>query len=260
MRTVFLKSSNGHHTGRRGKLWTHVTVAAHALCQLLLALLRSPLSAVAALCGRRSLRLRFALPHAPTALTRPLFRAPCVGKAIDGRYFGELTRQLLDRAERKYSKYQDTMELRISVYGIDGGEWARLAKWVLTPWQGADGQPPRPLISHANRWIIQIPRLYSLFRGKRGADGQPQVKAPASAQLSPFAQLSPPPSSTQPPHHHPLTRQPTLVTTGEALPGDAPAHLWPSRGGHPPPGGAPAASGATRECRRARLRRRRVQP
>ena len=70
---------------------------------------------------------------------------PCVrsSNAIDGRYFGELTRALLDRAERKFSKYQTTMELRISVYGIDGGEWARLAKWVLTPWQGAEDQPPR---------------------------------------------------------------------------------------------------------------------
>lgn len=95
--------------------------------------------------------------------------------AIDGRYFGELTRQLLDRAERKYEATQTTMELRISIYGIDQGEWAKLAKWVLTPWLGWEGLSARPLLSHVNRWIIQIPRLYSLFRNKRGSDGTPQI-------------------------------------------------------------------------------------
>jgi AMP deaminase len=95
--------------------------------------------------------------------------------AIDGRFFGELTRQLLDNAERKLASSQTTMELRISIYGIDRGEWGRLAKWVLTPWLGATGLPARPLLSEANRWIIQIPRLYSLFRGKTASDGTPQV-------------------------------------------------------------------------------------
>ena len=96
--------------------------------------------------------------------------------AIGGRYFGELTRALLDRFERKYDATQTVTELRVSIYGVDGDEWARLAAWVLSPWQGAEGREPRTLLSHCNRWIVQIPRLYALFRGKRGADGQPQVK------------------------------------------------------------------------------------
>ena len=94
--------------------------------------------------------------------------------AIDGRYFGELTRTLLDRLERKYTATQTTMELRVSVYGIDRAEWSTLAKWVLTPWQGAEGQPPR------TRWTARrcSPR-------PRGTDHHP--KACTSAGRRPAA-------------------------------------------------------------------------
>ena len=52
------------------------------------------------------------------------------------------------------SKYQHC-EWRLSIYGRNINEWDKLAKWVVN----------NKLISHNIRWLIQVPRLYEVFKG-----------------------------------------------------------------------------------------------
>ena len=70
---------------------------------------------------------------------------------IKGRYLAELTREVFSDLER--SKYQ-LAEYRISIYGRSLDEWSKLANWVC------DYQLFNPNV----RWIIQFPRLYSVYR------------------------------------------------------------------------------------------------
>jgi AMP deaminase len=53
------------------------------------------------------------------------------------------------------SKYQ-MVEWRISIYGRSKDEWDKLAKWVIE----------NKIISHNVRWLIQVPRLYNLYKEK----------------------------------------------------------------------------------------------
>merc|ERR1712159_781381 len=62
----------------------------------------------------------------------------------------EITRELLNDLEE--SKYQHT-EWRLSIYGRKRDEWAKMAGWVMD----------HDLISTNNRWMIQVPRLYSIY-------------------------------------------------------------------------------------------------
>jgi AMP deaminase len=73
--------------------------------------------------------------------------------SMGGRYLGEITRSLLNDLEE--SKFQHT-EWRLSIYGRSRSEWDKLAKWVLA----------HNLLSPNNKWMIQIPRLYSEYRKK----------------------------------------------------------------------------------------------
>ncbi|KAJ7913565.1 hypothetical protein B0H13DRAFT_491918 [Mycena leptocephala] len=70
---------------------------------------------------------------------------------IKGRYLAELTRELMTDLEQ--SKYQNC-EWRISIYGRSKDEWDKLAKWVIN----------NKLYSHNVRWLIQIPRLYNIYK------------------------------------------------------------------------------------------------
>lgn len=70
---------------------------------------------------------------------------------INGRYLAEITREVFDDLEA--SKYQMT-EYRISIYGRSVDEWDKLAEWVID----------NKLFSHNVRWLIQIPRLYDVYK------------------------------------------------------------------------------------------------
>lgn len=70
---------------------------------------------------------------------------------INGKYLAELTKQVMDDLES--SKYQMN-ELRISVYGRSIHEWDKLASWIVD----------NNLFSHNVRWLIQVPRLYDLYK------------------------------------------------------------------------------------------------
>ncbi|CAI5756565.1 unnamed protein product [Candida verbasci] len=70
---------------------------------------------------------------------------------IDGRYLAEITKQVMEDLEN--SKYQMN-ELRISIYGRNIHEWDKLAAWVID----------NKLFSHNVRWLIQVPRLYDVYK------------------------------------------------------------------------------------------------
>jgi len=87
---------------------------------------------------------------------------------IGGRYFAELLKIVLNRHELSKG-HVSGLELRLSIYGMERHEWDDLADWMLTDWEGGDF--PGPLVSKSNRWMIQIPRLWRIFRMKPGRDG-----------------------------------------------------------------------------------------
>ncbi|KAL0069172.1 AMP deaminase [Marasmius tenuissimus] len=70
---------------------------------------------------------------------------------IEGRYLAELTKEVM--ADLEQSKYQNC-EWRLSVYARTPDDWDKLAKWVVN----------NKLYSHNVRWLIQVPRLYDVYK------------------------------------------------------------------------------------------------
>jgi AMP deaminase len=70
---------------------------------------------------------------------------------IIGSYLAELTKEVIQELEA--SKYQFA-EYRISIYGKQSNEWEKLAAWASH----------NRLYSANVRWIIQVPRLYYVYR------------------------------------------------------------------------------------------------
>mmetsp|Transcript_118560 Transcript_118560/g.221522 ORF Transcript_118560/g.221522 Transcript_118560/m.221522 type:complete len:762 (-) Transcript_118560:187-2472(-) len=70
---------------------------------------------------------------------------------MEGRFLGELTKEVMhDIAAQKFVN----VEWRISIYGRQKEEWQKLAKWFRT----------NELHCPQVRWLIQVPRLYPLFK------------------------------------------------------------------------------------------------
>ncbi|CCH42422.1 AMP deaminase [Wickerhamomyces ciferrii] len=70
---------------------------------------------------------------------------------IKGEYLADITKQVFSDLEN--SKYQ-MCEYRISIYGRSIDEWEKLAAWVID----------NKLLSHNVRWLIQVPRLYDIYK------------------------------------------------------------------------------------------------
>lgn len=83
---------------------------------------------------------------------------------IDGRYFAELTKIVLARHEQAKG-HASAAEMRLSIYGMEADEWLKLARWVLRDWEG--GARPGNVLSSHNRWLVQVPRLWRVYCGKR---------------------------------------------------------------------------------------------
>lgn len=71
---------------------------------------------------------------------------------VKGKYLAEITKEVMSDLEQ--SKYQ-MAEYRISIYGRSLQEWDKLAAWVVD----------NKLFSPNVRWLVQIPRLYGLYKG-----------------------------------------------------------------------------------------------
>lgn len=70
---------------------------------------------------------------------------------IHGRYLAEITKEVISDLES--SKYQ-MAEYRVSIYGRSIDEWDKLAKWIVN----------NKLFSSNVRWLVQIPRLYNIYK------------------------------------------------------------------------------------------------
>ncbi|KAF1951894.1 AMP deaminase [Byssothecium circinans] len=81
---------------------------------------------------------------------------------IKGRYLAEITKEVISDLES--SKYQ-FVEWRISIYGRDIEEWDKLAAWVID----------NKLFSPNVRWLIQVPRLYDVYKATGLMDNFQQV-------------------------------------------------------------------------------------
>ncbi|KAE8686941.1 AMP deaminase [Hibiscus syriacus] len=70
---------------------------------------------------------------------------------IQGRFLGEVTKQVF--SDLAASKYQ-MAEYRISIYGRKQSEWDQMASWIVN----------NELYSGNVVWLIQIPRLYNVYK------------------------------------------------------------------------------------------------
>ncbi|KAI8970397.1 hypothetical protein BDF20DRAFT_891020 [Mycotypha africana] len=76
---------------------------------------------------------------------------------IHGRYLAEISKEVISDLES--SKYQ-MAEYRVSVYGRSLEEWDKLAKWVVH----------NKLFSPNVRWLVQVPRLYNIYKSSAHVD------------------------------------------------------------------------------------------
>ncbi|KAI5295275.1 AMP deaminase [Ascosphaera acerosa] len=81
---------------------------------------------------------------------------------IKGRYLAEITKEVISDLES--SKYQ-MVEWRISIYGRSIDEWDKLAAWVVD----------NKLYSPNVRWLIQVPRLYDVYKSSGMMENFEQV-------------------------------------------------------------------------------------
>ncbi|GMY25524.1 AMP deaminase [Fagus crenata] len=70
---------------------------------------------------------------------------------IQGRFLAELTKQVF--SDLVASKYQ-MAEYRISIYGRKQSEWDQMASWIVN----------NELYSENVVWLIQLPRLYNIYK------------------------------------------------------------------------------------------------
>uniref|UniRef100_A0A8C4ZXJ4 AMP deaminase n=1 Tax=Gadus morhua TaxID=8049 RepID=A0A8C4ZXJ4_GADMO len=73
---------------------------------------------------------------------------------IEGKYFAHIIKEVMEDLEE--SKYQNS-ELRLSIYGRSRDEWDKLAKWAVK----------HAVYSDNVRWLIQVPRLFDVYRTKK---------------------------------------------------------------------------------------------
>ncbi len=72
---------------------------------------------------------------------------------MKGRYFAELTKLTFEQFKRDNFTFA---EYRLPIYGASSDEWERLSSWFDT----------HGMACYNNRWMIQIPRIYSYLRKK----------------------------------------------------------------------------------------------
>lgn len=73
---------------------------------------------------------------------------------INGEYFARIIKEVAHDLEE--SKYQYA-EPRLSIYGRSTDEWDNLSRWFIQ----------HKVHSPNMRWIIQVPRIYDIFRSKK---------------------------------------------------------------------------------------------
>ncbi|KAM5202121.1 AMP deaminase 2 isoform 3-T5 [Hipposideros larvatus] len=72
---------------------------------------------------------------------------------VSGKYFAHIIKEVM--ADLEESKYQNA-ELRLSIYGRSRDEWDKLAHWAVM----------HRVHSPNVRWLVQVPRLFDVYRTK----------------------------------------------------------------------------------------------
>eukprot|EP00904_Undaria_pinnatifida_P003061 jgi/Undpi1/12756/HiC_scaffold_6.g02424.m1 len=94
---------------------------------------------------------RFNLKYNPAGQSRLREIFLKTDNLIAGHYLAQVTREVI--SDLAASKYQ-MVEWRLSIYGRRQSEWDKLARWFFTN-----------RLAHNNvRWLIQIPRLYYIYK------------------------------------------------------------------------------------------------
>ncbi|XP_078326692.1 AMP deaminase 2-like isoform X7 [Crassostrea virginica] len=73
---------------------------------------------------------------------------------IQGKYFAHVIKEVMEDLQE--SKYQNA-EYRLSIYGRSRDEWDKLACWAID----------NKIYSDNVRWMIQIPRLYDIYKSAK---------------------------------------------------------------------------------------------
>uniref|UniRef100_A0A8C6J6U0 AMP deaminase 2 n=1 Tax=Melopsittacus undulatus TaxID=13146 RepID=A0A8C6J6U0_MELUD len=73
---------------------------------------------------------------------------------VSGKYFAHIIKEVMSDLEE--SKYQNA-ELRLSIYGRSRDEWDKLARWAVN----------HRVHSNNVRWLVQVPRLFDVYRTKK---------------------------------------------------------------------------------------------
>jgi len=81
---------------------------------------------------------------------------------IGGRFFGKLIKEVMYDLEE--SKYQN-LELRLSIYGRSASEWDNLAEWAIN----------NNVYSDNVRWLIQVPRLFDIYKCNKLVDSFAEI-------------------------------------------------------------------------------------
>lgn len=94
---------------------------------------------------------RFNLKYNPAGQSRLREIFLKTDNLIAGKYLAEVTKEVI--SDLQASKYQ-LVEWRVSIYGRKHSEWDKLARWFYV----------NRLASPHVRWMVQIPRLYFLYK------------------------------------------------------------------------------------------------
>lgn len=94
---------------------------------------------------------RFNLKYNPAGQSRLREIFLKTDNMLGGQYLADITKEIMEELES--SKYQ-LVEWRISIYGRKASEWGNLARWFYVN-----------RLAHKNvRWLIQVPRLFHIYR------------------------------------------------------------------------------------------------
>lgn len=81
----------------------------------------------------------------------PLFSSELMTDLEQSKY---QVRILGSAVERSIDRFEQNVEWRISIYGRSPAEWDNLAEWIVK----------NKLYSHNVRWLIQVPRIYEVYK------------------------------------------------------------------------------------------------
>ncbi|RLN64576.1 hypothetical protein BBP00_00003373 [Phytophthora kernoviae] len=128
---------------------------------------------------------RFNLKYNPAGQSRLREIFLKTDNLIAGKYLAEITKEVI--SDLHASKYQ-LVEWRVSIYGRKHSEWDKLGRWMYV----------NKLASPHVRWMVQIPRLFFLYKKLGEVDNFQQM---LDYMFLPLFEVTRDPSSNLPLHY-----------------------------------------------------------